>query len=196
MSEQSTRRPLPDSWVERIFDRMQGLYGSLWVDRWRSGEMIERAGRQFDKGTMVAKATWAQELAGFADSPDRIAKALEVCRNRNLPPTLPEFIAMCREQYEELQRLPAPTMTREEAAPCVAAMVAKVAAPKQDFLAWAKSPPEKEHRERWANAICDCLERGDERFRKILAEHVASGVIVSARAQALLVQDAEHEAAA
>lgn len=65
-----------------------------------------------------------------------------------------------------------------------------------DFLGWTRNPPEKAHRERWANAICDCLERGDERFRRILADHVASGVIVSARAQALLVQDAEHEAAA
>lgn len=61
------------------------------------------------------------------------------------------------------------------------------------FLNWTKHPPEKQHRERWANAMCDCLANGDERFRKILADHVESGVIVSARAQALLVQDAEFQ---
>lgn len=194
MNERSTQRPaLPDSWVERIFDRMQGLYGSLWVDRWRSGEMVERGGKSFDRGVMLAKATWAEELGGFAGMPDRISKALEACRSRSLPPTLPEFLQMCRQQYDELQKLPAPSMSRDEVAPRVAAMVAKVAAPKQDFLGWTKTPPEKGDRDRWANAMCDCLANGDERFRKILAGHVASGVIVSARAQALLMTDAEYQ---
>lgn len=92
---------LPDSWVERIFDRMQGLYGSLWVDRWRTGEMVQRAGRQFDQGLLNAKATWAQELGGFAGQPERISRALEACRGKSLPPTLPEFVELCRQQVAE-----------------------------------------------------------------------------------------------
>lgn len=188
MNERSTQRVLPDSWVERIFDRMQGLYGSLWVDRWRSGEMVERGGMQFDRGVMLAKATWAQELGGFAEKPERIAKALECCRNRNLPPTLPEFLQLCRDQYEDIPALPAPTMSREEVAPRVAELAAKVAAPKTDMIAWAKTPPKSEFRDRWANAICECVERGDSRFRKVLAEHIKAGVIDGPRAHAALNQ--------
>lgn len=100
---------LPDSWVERIFDRMQGMYGSLWVDRWRTGETVERAGRVFDRGLLNAKATWAQELGGFAEQPERIQRALESCRSKSLPPTLPEFVELCRQQVaEQLVALPPP----------------------------------------------------------------------------------------
>lgn len=109
MTAAPSKAPLPDSWVERIFDRMQGLYGSLWVDRWRSGETVERGGRQFDRGLLNAKATWAQELGGFADQSDRIAKALEACRHRSLPPTLPEFLDLCRQTVaEQAKALPPP----------------------------------------------------------------------------------------
>ena len=114
MTATPSRAPLPDSWVERIFDRMQGLYGSLWVDRWRSGETVERNGRQFDRGLLNAKATWAQEMGGFADQPERIARALESCRHRNMPPTLPEFLSLCRDQVaEQTVSLPPPTPDAE-----------------------------------------------------------------------------------
>jgi len=73
---------------------MQGLYGSLWLDRWRSGEAVERNGSKFDRGLLIAKATWAEELAGFADQPERIQKALESCRHRELPPTLSQGLGV------------------------------------------------------------------------------------------------------
>jgi len=114
MTTTPSKQPLPDSWVERIFQRMQGLYGSLWVDRWRSGETVERNGRQFDRGLLNAKATWAQEMGGFADQPERIARALESCRHRNMPPTLPEFLSLCRDQVaEQTVSLPPPTPDAE-----------------------------------------------------------------------------------
>lgn len=109
--------PLPDSWVDRIFDHMQGLYGSLWVDRWRTGETEERGRRIFDLGLLNAKATWARELAGFAREPHRIARALESCRSKPLPPTLPEFIGLCRDQATEQRvALPPPTPDAEQRA--------------------------------------------------------------------------------
>ena len=114
MTTTPSKEPLPDSWVERIFQRMQGLYGSLWVDRWRSGEKVERGGQLFDSGLLNAKATWAMELGGFSDQPERIARALESCRHRNMPPTLPEFIDLCRQQVaEQAKALPPPTPDAE-----------------------------------------------------------------------------------
>lgn len=115
MNAPSKRPPLQGAWVDRIFDRMQGMYGSLWVDRWRSGEIVEQGGREFDRGLMLAKVTWAEELAGFADQPERLSQALAACRSLRLPPTLPEFLALCRQQIPDAKpSLPAPALTEAE----------------------------------------------------------------------------------
>ncbi len=84
--------PLPEPWVERIFARMFGLYGSLWLDRWRTegGEAV---------GVAMAKSTWATELATFADQPAAIGRALDACADLQFLPTLPEFRALCRQHY-------------------------------------------------------------------------------------------------
>ena len=57
----------------------------------------------------------------------------------------------------------------------------------KDGTAWAKTPPPGGSRgSRWEAAILDLAEAGEPRFVKILAEHVARGVIVSPRASAAL----------
>ena len=57
----------------------------------------------------------------------------------------------------------------------------------EDFTAWAKTPPAGGARgSRWEAAILELAEAGEPRFVKILAEHVARGVIVSPRASAAL----------
>ncbi|MGL4264789.1 MAG: hypothetical protein ACRCTX_24475 [Afipia sp.] len=57
----------------------------------------------------------------------------------------------------------------------------------QDGTAWAKTPPPGGARgSRWESAILELAEAGEPRFVKILAEHVASGVIASPRATAAL----------
>lgn len=200
MNAPSMRPPLPDSWVERIFDRMQGLYGSLWLDRWRSGEMIERSGVRFDRGLLLAKATWGQDLAGFADQPGRIAKALEACRHRNMPPTLPEFLDLCRQQYADAPaQLPAPEVPHDIAQARAAAMrkaAEKIAGRSVDGLAWARTPPAGGARgSHWEKSIIELVEAGDHRFAAILADHVERGVIVSARASAALNTAAADAAA-
>jgi len=40
------------------------------------------------------KSVWAKELAGY--SPDEIARGIAACRTRDWPPTLPEFLKVCR----------------------------------------------------------------------------------------------------
>lgn len=100
MSSASKRPPLDAKLIDRLFDRLQGLYGSLWLDRWRTGETMELPGGvKADKGMLLAKAQWAVELSGFADKDGqhRIGRAIEACRHRRLPPTLPEFLDLCRQ---------------------------------------------------------------------------------------------------
>lgn len=73
---------LPDAWAERIFQRMENFYLSKWVDSFGS---IPRE---------RVKQAWAEELAEY--SVDEIKRGLEACRTRIWPPTLPEFLLMCR----------------------------------------------------------------------------------------------------
>lgn len=73
---------LPDGWAERIFQRMENFYLSKWVDSFGSipRERVKRA--------------WAEELAGYSGM--EIKNGLDACRTRQWPPTLPEFLMMCR----------------------------------------------------------------------------------------------------
>lgn len=79
---------LPDSWVERIFSRMSALYGALFRERWRDCDLVE------------VKAVWAEELSSFSDNPECFGLALKAMVGEcKFPPTLPEFVAICRKHY-------------------------------------------------------------------------------------------------
>lgn len=81
-SSTSRQPPLRADWIERLFERMSGLYGARFADAWR-GVDPERV-----------KRTWAEELAGF--SGDEIARGVTALKTRDWPPTLPEFAKLCR----------------------------------------------------------------------------------------------------
>lgn len=76
---------MPDSWIEKIFSKFEGRYGSLFLDRWRGCDMAN------------VRATWAEELANFADKPECIGHALRTLGTQKYPPTLPEFLEACRQ---------------------------------------------------------------------------------------------------
>ena len=90
--ETSPPRPsvLPDAWIARIFDHMAALYGSKFADLWR--------GTEPDK----VRAMWADKLAGFADKPLAIKQALSALDERPFPPTMPEFLTLCREAAKRI----------------------------------------------------------------------------------------------
>lgn len=95
MTEQSTtsRTPyLPQPWVDRIFSHMACMYGKKFAETW--------AGQDAD----TLKAFWAAKLAGFSDHPQAIKSALDALDERPFPPTLPEFMSLCR---DALRRSPA-----------------------------------------------------------------------------------------
>lgn len=73
---------LPDEWAERIFQRMENFYLSKWVDSFGS---IPRE---------RVKQAWAEELYGY--SAQEIKAGLEACRTKAWPPSLPEFLLLCR----------------------------------------------------------------------------------------------------
>lgn len=83
-SETLPERPsaLPDTWVEKLFQKMEDRYGAMWADRY--GNMPRNR----------VKATWAEDLAGFTG--DELRRGMDVSKRNKFPPTLPEFLNLCR----------------------------------------------------------------------------------------------------
>ena len=75
--------------IERLFERFEKLYGTRFTDMWSN----DPAG---------VKRAWAAELAGYTT--DEVRAGLSACKTRPWPPTLPEFLLLCRPapDYEKL----------------------------------------------------------------------------------------------
>ena len=90
MTSLANRAALPESWVSRIFDHMSGLYGSKFSDLWRGSDLA------------TVQRLWAEKLAGFAPMPKAIKSALDALDDKPFPPTLPEFLSLCRDAARRL----------------------------------------------------------------------------------------------
>lgn len=77
-----SREKLSVSGVEALFSEFEALYGARFADMWR--------------GTDIAyvKSLWAKALSGFKVG--EIKAGLEKCRFKPWPPSLPEFLGLCR----------------------------------------------------------------------------------------------------
>jgi hypothetical protein len=102
------RPELPERWINEIFTRMGFLYGNRFVAQWR------------DQDPDGLRKFWAIKLGGFADRADILKEALETLDDRPNPPTLPEFVAICRaigsRKGTAYLALPAPEIDRKTAA--------------------------------------------------------------------------------
>jgi hypothetical protein len=96
-----TQNPiLPNAWVEKIFARLQGIYGREFTGQYSTGMV-----NGIDAGLENAKATWAEELGNFVKWPEAIAYALE-----HLPERVPNCI-----KFKELCRMaPRPELPKLE----------------------------------------------------------------------------------
>ena len=163
-------------WVERIFARMSAMYGRLFAEMWAGTDLGE------------VKAIWADDLSPFCGT--QIAWAMEQCKTRDLPPTLPMFRGLCQQAPRpEAQALPAPRVAREvaqERAMELRRAADRISSQAAGSTAWALTPPAAGKRGPWETAIIDLAEQGEPQFVRILAEHVERGVIVSARAAAVI----------
>jgi hypothetical protein len=113
--------------VRKLFAELQGNYGTRFLDMWRSG-VTDTNGD--DVGLQNAMSLWAEKLAGFRERPDAIRRVLDTLPPH--PPTLPEFVALCRQSCpkQEVKALPAPDVppaviaARQAEAQAIAAKVA------------------------------------------------------------------------
>jgi hypothetical protein len=93
-------QPLPNAWVEKIFARLQGIYGREFTGQFSTGMV-----NGIDAGLENAKATWAEELGSFVKWPEAIAYALE---------HLPERVPNCIKFKELCRNAPRPEPVRLE----------------------------------------------------------------------------------
>jgi hypothetical protein len=88
----------PKHWVEALFKRFSVMYGSKWTAMWADVPMAD-----------VLDA-WQEDLNGV--NAEQVKRALDYLKANNpFPPTLPEFLSVCR-QFKALPQnvtyLPAP----------------------------------------------------------------------------------------
>ncbi|MBU9403774.1 hypothetical protein KTE13_28925 [Burkholderia multivorans] len=94
MTEPSTfKRPdwpldaLPQHWVEALFSKMAAFYGSRFASMWNGVNVIE------------VQRAWAIELGKL--SRDQLKAGSDNLTALPKPPTLPEFVSLCRQARSE-----------------------------------------------------------------------------------------------
>ncbi len=75
---------LPSAWIDRLFARLDSLYGNRFRDMWKGSDVAD------------VKAIWGAELVGY--TAEEIRRGLESLRGKHpsWPPTLYEFTDLCR----------------------------------------------------------------------------------------------------
>ncbi len=101
------KKPVPIESVNQVFKVLHGSYGSLFLAKFATGELDEH---RKDKGIKSTRQVWAHGLRGM--DAQTITTALErvLETHPEFPPTLPQFIALCKaskpsDKPEELKRL-------------------------------------------------------------------------------------------
>lgn len=127
---------LPESWINRLFGRLEGLYGSRFHDLWKGTDLEN------------VKAVWAEKLAGIRGQPEVLKAALDACDDKPWPPTLPEFLELCRNAARRAQpsvaALPPPApLDRDTASKRAAELGIGKSRYPADGLGWAKILREK-----------------------------------------------------
>lgn len=89
MSNVTPINRLPESWINKIFDRFHGRFGNAFAAKWQTGR-IGAGG--IDEGILNAKKVWADDLAGY--TPEEITRGLQT--RYGFPPSVDEFMKACR----------------------------------------------------------------------------------------------------
>ncbi|MCA8447565.1 hypothetical protein [Burkholderia vietnamiensis] len=109
MTEPSTfKRPdwpldaLPQHWVEALFSKMAAFYGSRFASMWNGVNVVE------------VQRAWAIELGKL--SRDQLKAGSDNLTALPKPPTLPEFVSLCRQARSEQAASSTPRLADERPA--------------------------------------------------------------------------------
>ena len=159
--------------IDRLFVRLQGLYGSTFTNKFSTG--VGRDG--IDHGLENAKQVWSEELGGFADNLDAIGYALKNT-DPKFPPTAREFLALCRQapRKEPLKLGYTPSAEEVEKSRAMAERLArkvKTRGPDWETDVWAMQPRTVAH----FKLILNAIDSQPDRFGKVLEKLVEQGVV-------------------
>lgn len=157
---------LPIEWVEKIFNRMQGIYGYGFTSKYATG-----LHEGIDSGIENAKQVWADELANFRNWPEAIRYALEHLPDK--APNAVEFRDICRrapkEQKPALEYKPTPE--DQERAKKASREALEATKKEKDTLAWVRLP-----KSQGAHSLAFEAAKTDFRLKRIILELVEQGV--------------------
>ena len=74
-----------DALVDRLFQKLAMMYGKHWLDLWG------------DMPLGMVKGEWARALTGVEPEAMRLALDSMLTTGKPFPPTLPEFVSLCRQ---------------------------------------------------------------------------------------------------
>ena len=90
----ATGKPQPSGdAADAVFRAMHGFYGQLWLSKFATGQAGDDGS---DTGVVSAKAIWAHGLRDFDSGVVKLALRQCLERHPDFPPSLPQFVALCR----------------------------------------------------------------------------------------------------
>ena len=93
---------LPATWLERVFELMAAHYGGRFAALWRGADV------------QSVKAVWGRALGRLSAA--QLKRGIAALEQQVHAPTLPEFIALCKQAAPQAHclKLPAPRPTPEQ----------------------------------------------------------------------------------
>lgn len=171
--ESLTQNALPQRYVAKIFQELQGNYGARFLNQWKTGQVLEDG---TDAGVINAMSMWGKKLFGFIDRPECIRHVLD--RLPNDPPTLPQFVELCRDAARRMgaaqAALPHKMTADDYQRSAQAARDAKRAVERADMdkvMFWATHPRSHMH-----FAFIVEAAKHDRRFEPAIATMIEQGV--------------------
>jgi len=97
IGQKPARSASPDTTIKQLFMLLHGLYGNLLIARFSTGEVVAAGpDKGKDKGVKSAMVIWQANLDRFDGETIRAAADRCMTDHPKYPPTLPEFVAMCK----------------------------------------------------------------------------------------------------
>ena len=105
--------PLPEQAVNNVFKVFHGFYGNLFLSKFSTGEVDAQGG---DAGIVSARQIWGHGLRKFGPGTVKAALAQCMAQHPEFPPSLPQFVALCRaNKPREAYRAPQPVIGMSQA---------------------------------------------------------------------------------
>lgn len=88
----AANNPAPQESAANVFRVLHGFYGNLFLSKFATGDV----GPEGDRGVLGARQIWAYGLREFDAATVKAALAQCMERHPEFPPSLPQFVALCR----------------------------------------------------------------------------------------------------